>query len=294
VTDLKSFGEHYYRSADGRLRLFARDYPSPEGSEKTPVLMMHGLTRNSADFEPLLGCLARKDRRIIIPDQRGRGLSQYDPDPQNYRPDIYADDMFALLDSLSVRKAILIGTSLGGLMAMLMAGTNPDAIAGIVLNDIGPAVEQTGLDRIKSYVGGGGPVQNWEAAAAACKAINATAMEGFGPADWLAFAQRTCRELPDGSVEFAYDPAISHGVEQDQPTAVPPDMWNIWDGIAHIPILVIRGQNSDILSIATVQEMERRHPLSFTSVDVPGRGHAPLLDETAAVDAIKHFLAEIA
>ena len=140
MTQHPAYRDHYYTSSDGRLTLYARDYPAQgEGDHSLPLLMMHGLTRNSADFGPLISHLDNA-RRMIVADQRGRGLSQHDPAPECYRPDVYAEDMWTLLDSLSIEKAVLIGTSLGGLMSILMGSAKPERIGGIVLNDIGPEV----------------------------------------------------------------------------------------------------------------------------------------------------------
>ena len=292
MTDQADYRAHPYRSADGTLELFARDYPPPgPGRNGLPLLMMHGLTRNSADFGPLAAHLAGT-RRMVVPDQRGRGLSDHDPDAANYRPDVYVQDMWALLDGLDIERAVLIGTSMGGLMAMIMGATRPDRIVGIVLNDIGPAVSKEGLDRIQGYVGGTAPMANWQEAADRCASINGDALDGFGEADWLGFAHRTCTELPDGRVAFAYDPAIATAMNGDDAAAVPPDLWPMWDMLAGIPALVIRGGHSDILSSGTVDEMARRHPDNFAAVDIPGRGHAPILDEPAALAAIAGFLAE--
>lgn len=294
MATIDTYREHSYRSADGRLDLFARDYPaSGDGEDLTPLLMMHGLTRNSADFEPLIANLAARDRRIIVPDQRGRGRSDNDPDPTNYRPDIYLADMWALLDELGIERVICVGTSMGGLMAMLMAAQEPSRIAGIVLNDVGPVVSEEGLDRIRSYVGPSEPMAGWDEAAAHCKAINASAMIGFSDDDWVAFAKRTCRELPNGKVEFAYDPAIAQGLAPQDTTAVPPDPWPLWEALRATPILAIRGELSDILSSSTVAEMSKRRDGNLATVEVPDRGHAPLLDEPEAVSAINAFIASV-
>ena len=291
MIEATGFRAQRYRSADRRLGLFARDYPPPgPGRNRLPLLMMHGLTRNSADFGPLAAHLAGT-RRMVVPDQRGRGLSDYDPEPANYRPDIYVQDMWALLDGLGIDRVILVGTSMGGLMAMLMGALQPHRIAGIVLNDVGPELMQEGLDRIRTYVGGSEPMRDWEEAAARCEAINRDAMEGFGHADWLAFARRTCCELPDGRVQFAYDPAIASGMAGEDPATVPTDLWPVWDSLADIPMLALRGAKTDLLAAGTVTEMARRHPDNFTAVDVAGRGHAPILDEPEALAAIDGFLA---
>ncbi|MEL6877393.1 MAG: alpha/beta hydrolase [Pseudomonadota bacterium] len=282
-----------YASADGRLELFARNYPpAAGGAAKIPLLMMHGLTRNSADFDPLISALA-SGRRMIVPDQRGRGLSQYDSDPAQYRPDVYADDMCALLDMYGIERTVCIGTSMGGLISMVMGAQAPERIAGIVLNDVGPEVSEAGLDRIRNYVGGDEPMTNWNEAAARCAEINGDALDGLSGADWLAFARRTCREMPNGSIVFAYDPAISQGMGDADPATIPPDLWALWDAIAEIPITVIRGEKSDILSRETVAQMGQRHTGAFDHVEVPGRGHAPLLDEPVALLAIEDFLSSL-
>ena len=285
MTHPPAYEPHHYANADGGLALFARIYPG----EGPALLLMHGLTRNSADFEPLAAHLAGR-YRLIVPDQRGRGLSAPDPDPARYRPDVYCADMVALLDGLGIERAGFIGTSMGGIMAMIMGAMQPARCAGIVLNDIGPVLDPAGIARIQGYVGGGAQFVSWPAAAAVCARINADAFPDFGPDDWLAFARRTCRETADGRVAFAYDPAIAESMKGAQPNTVPPDMWPLWDALAALPALVLRGALSDLLSPATVAEMRRRHAGPFAAVEVPGRGHAPLLDEPVAVEAIHAFL----
>ncbi len=280
------YSEHRYRSACGQLELFARDYPG----DGPPLLLMHGLTRNSGDFEPLAQHLAGQ-YRLIVPDQRGRGLSQDDPDPSNYRPDIYAGDMFALLESLGIERPGLIGTSMGGLMAMVMNALKPGDFPAIVFNDVGPVLDEEGLGRIGGYVGGTEPFEDWDAAAKSCAAINASAFPDFGEADWQAWARRTCRELPDGRVAFAYDPAIADGFA-DIGDAPQPDLWPLWDALGETPVLVIRGAVSDLLARDTVEQMKDRHTGPFVHIDVPNRGHAPMLDEPAALSAITSFLKE--
>ncbi|MWV27608.1 alpha/beta fold hydrolase [Aurantiacibacter rhizosphaerae] len=283
---MTAYSEHRYKSACGQLELFARDYPG----DGPPLLLMHGLTRNSADFEPLAQHLAGH-YRLIVPDQRGRGLSQYDPDAKSYRPDIYAQDMFALLDSLDIQRPGLIGTSMGGLMAMVMNMMKPGTFPAIVFNDVGPVLDEAGLDRIGGYVGRVEPFADWDGAARASGAVNASAFPDFAEADWQTWARRTCRELPDGRVSFAYDPAIADGFA-DVDDSAQPDLWPMWDALGQTPVLVIRGALSDLLARQTVAGMKDRHKGPFVAVDVPNRGHAPLLDEPAALDAITSFLKE--
>ncbi|APE29038.1 alpha/beta fold hydrolase [Aurantiacibacter gangjinensis] len=280
------YREHYYTSGCGQLRLFARDY----GGGGPPLLLMHGLTRNSGDFEPLAAHLSPR-YRLIVPDQRGRGSSDYDPDPANYRPDVYAADMFVLLDSLSIAKPGVIGTSMGGLIAMVMNAMRPGEFPAVVFNDIGPELDPAGLARIGGYVGGPADFADWDAAAAACAKINTDAFPDFGKADWQAWARRTCREMPGGFIAFAYDPAIAQAFAESD-SEPQPDLWPLWEALGDTPVLVVRGALSDLLSAGTVETMKARHSGSITFVEVPQRGHAPLLDEPLALGAITDFLAE--
>ncbi|MXP27095.1 alpha/beta fold hydrolase [Altererythrobacter indicus] len=285
-----SYRLHRYRSADGRLELAARDYRADDNGAPA-LLLMHGLTRNSADFEPLAEHLAGA-YRLIVPDQRGRGLSQWDSDASNYRPDIYVQDMLALLGELGIAQFGVIGTSMGGLMAMVMAAMQPERVSAMVLNDIGPVLEAEGIARIQGYVSPGKEMANWDEAAQRIAISNAPAFPHYGPGDWLAFAQRTCIQNPNGTISFAYDPAIAESMNGENPSTVPPDLWPLWDGLQSIPTLVIRGGISDLLSAQTVAEMGRRHSGPFDAVEIPHVGHAPILNEPAALDAILPFLAE--
>lgn len=281
------FTVHSYRSSCGRLQLSARDYPGAGPA----LLLMHGLTRNAADFEPLAAALGGA-YRLIVPDQRGRGLSQWDPDPTQYRPDVYAADMLALLASLDLPHATVIGTSMGGLIAMVMKAAQPASVPAAIFNDIGPVLDPAGLARIQGYVGPSAPVTSWDEAAERCRAINAPAFPDFAAADWLAFARRTCTEQPDGTVAFAYDPAIAAGINGDEPATAPVDLWPLWQFMDMCPVLVLRGALSDLLAAETVQDMAQRHHGPFMTVEVPRVGHAPILDEPVALDAIARFLAD--
>lgn len=300
VADHTRYSKLGYKSADDRLSMVARDYPARGGAgSQLPLLMLHGLTRNCRDFEPLIANLSDA-RRMLVANQRGRGESDYDPDPQNYRPDVYVEDMWRLLEAAGVSRTILVGTSLGGLMSMMMAAQKPEQIAAIIINDIGPQVEPRGLERIRSYVGGSEPYANWDEAAAKAKAAHGEALLGLDDEGWMQFAQRTCEPTEDGKVRLSYDPAISQGVQPDDtsrssdPSTIPPDLWTIWDNLPAIPILLLRGANSDLLEPGTVDTMRKRHKGDFQFVEIPDRGHAPLLDEPLAVSAINSFLAELA
>lgn len=284
----REFADHSYTSPDG-LRLHARIYDG--AADRLPLLCMHGLTRNSADFGPLLDQLT--DWPAISVDQRGRGRSAHDPDPTRYRPDIYCADMLALLDGLGQEQVIAVGTSMGGLMSLMLAAMRPGVFAGIIVNDIGPEVDPAGLMRLAGYVGQDMEFDDWASAETSIKAQGKEIFSGFEAQDWTDFARRVCEEHPSGRVRFAYDPAIANGLKGGDASAVPPDLWSLWDGIAHVPTLVLRGETSDILSIETVTRMVAQHPRA-TLATVPHRGHAPILDEAVALDAIRSFLSELA
>ncbi|MEQ9463754.1 MAG: alpha/beta hydrolase [Haliea sp.] len=285
---MTEFADIWYHSGDG-LRLYARDYPGP-GPAAPVALCMHGLTRNSADFAGLAPHLARR-YRVLVAEQRGRGNSDYDPEPANYHPGTYVQDMFALLDGQGVEQALLVGTSMGGLMAMLMAAAQPARVSAIVVNDIGPEVDPAGLARIKAYVGKSAPVASWEQAVAQVRAVNGDVFPDFDAGDWLAFTRALYREV-DGRPVLAYDPAIARPMATSDDNAVPPDLWPVFDAIRALPMLVIRGACSDILARSCVAEMQRRNP-DLVSAEVPHRGHAPTLDEAESRRAIDDFLATL-
>lgn len=287
---MENYQDYFYRSADDRLDLYARDYNSK--ADGTPILMMHGLTRNSADFEGIANIL-HYNHRLIVPDQRGRGRSAYDHDPSNYTPLVYARDMFALLLSLNIDRAILLGTSMGGLIAMLMVANQHDIAQAIILNDIGPVVDPKGLKRLQGYVGKPVRLESWQDAAEHCRSTNDTAFPDYDDDDWLAFANRTFIADKSGSPQLAYDMAISQGVQGAEPSAAPADLWPVWNMLSDIPTLVLRGQKSDILSPETLLRMEKEHSGYFQMKEISRRGHAPMLDEPEAMAAIEQFLTEI-
>ena len=280
------YADVYYQSPDG-LKLYARDYGP--GRFKTTLLCMHGLTRNSADFDALAQQFAN-DYRILSVDQRGRGRAAYDPDPGNYRPDIYCADMFALIAHLNLKNIIAVGTSLGGLMAMMMATMKPGIFKAAIINDIGPVIDPAGLERIRGYVGGSSRFTIWADAASALKSQGPDVFPLYSQDDWLAFAKRTCTERADGTIEMAYDKAIADGVKAQNPSVVPPDLWPAFDALSPVPVLIIRGALSDILSRDTLLDMQARHP-DCTGVEIDNVGHAPMLDEPQSIAAICDFLA---
>lgn len=286
---MTEYQDLWFESGDG-LQLFARDYPGPGGAGQPPLLCMHGLTRNSADFAGLAAHLAPR-RRLLCVDQRGRGRSAYDPVAAHYTPATYVQDMFGLLDGQRIDRVVLVGTSMGGLMAFMMGVIQPQRIAGMVINDIGPEVDPTGLARIKSYVGKTAPVSTWEQAIAQQRAINGLAFPDFSDAQWRAFTRGLYRD-EDGVPVLAYDPAIAQPIAAEQANAVPPDLWPMFESLDSIPMLVLRGESSDILARACVERMRACHPGLF-HVEIPDRGHAPMLDEPEALAAIDSFLGEI-
>lgn len=280
-----------YRSADG-LDLAYRDYGRP--ARDAPVLItLGGLTRNSADFEMLAGHFAAYFH-ILSPDYRGRGRSHYDPDPRRYVPPTYARDMAALMAHAGVARAVFVGTSLGGIVAMLLASSQPHLVQGAVLNDVGPELAPQALTRIGTMLSRhkeNGPLADWAAAAEAAKAGNAVAFPQYGPDDWDRFARRLFRERSDGRVELAYDPNIMEAFQVPQKGAPPPDLWPAFQAMDSIPALVIRGGISDLLTPGIVARMKIAKP-DLAITQVPGIGHAPMLDEPMALRALDRFLGQ--
>ncbi len=284
---MADFIERTFSCRDG-LALYYRDYPGPTPGGVT-VLCLHGLTRNSRDFETLAPRLARA-RRVLCADVRGRGRSERDPEPARYVPATYAADVLELLADARESRVALIGTSMGGILALLLAALRPSALAGVVLNDVGPVVDPAGVARIAGYVGKTADASSWEGAAEAVRALNAPFFPEFGHDDWLRFARRTFRVCDDGVLRPDYDPAIAAATRAGG--AVPADLWSFYAGLASIPALAIRGECSDILSEATLREMAARKP-DLRSLRVANRGHAPTLDEPECVAAIEAFLATL-
>jgi pimeloyl-ACP methyl ester carboxylesterase len=280
--------ERWWTSRDG-LTLFARDF-SPAGEETgLPVICLHGLTRNSKDFEDVAPIIAGWGRRVICPDVRGRGRSDRDPDPKNYNPKTYARDVIEMMAALDIPRAIFLGTSMGGLITMTLAAMRPRVIAAAILNDVGPAIAPEGIARILSYTGKAAQIGDWNDAAAYVRKINGVAFPDYGDEDWHRFAQRSFRQGPDGP-ELDYDPAIA--VPLGKP---PPRFAGLIAGLLfrrlarRRPTLLIRGELSDIINAEIAERMQRMAP-RMPRVDVPRVGHAPMLTEPVAVDAIDRFL----
>jgi len=283
---MPSSHDHYF-SRDG-LKLYYREY---EGDpEKLPVLCLPGLTRNSKDFESLAMHIAPR-RSVITPDQRGRGKSQYDPTWLNYHPGTYVEDMWTLLHHLSIERVIVIGTSLGGVMAMLMASMRPQAIGGVVLNDIGPELDPAGTRRIQSYVGKLPPATSWDDAVAQMKLMFSASLPDFTEERWRRFAATSFTEDENGIPRLASDPKIGELTRAVAPGAAP-TIWPAFAAMKDIPVLAIRGALSDLLSEATFERMQREKP-DLVRVTIPNRGHTPMLDEPDSVAAVDTFLQDL-
>lgn len=277
------FADVFYHSIDG-LRLYARDYSGPQ-DESPPIFCMPGLTRNSKDFAKLAEHLCER-YRVICPDLRGRGRSQPDSDPKRYRPDVYVADMWTLADLLRLERFSCIGTSLGGLMAIMMTAQAPARIDRVVINDIGPEIDPKGIARISSYVGKTGPVANWKDAARQTAEINGIAFPDYTAADWMDMARNVYIQNGTAPV-LDYDPQISVGLADG---SAAPNLWPLFSVLALKPLLAVRGGLSDLLSENTFAEMSKRLP-NLVPVVVPSRGHAPTLTEPDVLPAIDRFFA---
>ncbi len=280
------YQDRTFESTDG-LSLYYREYPGP-GAAARPVLCLPGLTRNSRDFEELAAHLAER-RRVLCPDLRGRGRSEYDPNSARYTPGTYVGDVIALLAAAAAPRVIVIGTSLGGLLAMMLTAMQRDAVAGVVLNDVGPEIDPRGLERIRGYVGKGKAVASWDQAADAVRSLNAELFPGFERSDWLRLARRSYAERDDGLLHPDYDPRIADPFGQSGGATPAADMWPLYTALESVPTLSIRGSLSDILSAKTVERMAREKP-DLVVLNVANRGHAPLLDEPECIEAIDRFV----
>ena len=287
-----AFVERFWTSPDG-LRLAARDYAPGNGAARAPVIAIHGLTRNSADFEAIAPLLAQSGRRVLAVDVRGRGLSDRATDPMTYRPDFYARDVLALLDQAGIARAAFVGTSMGGLITMTVAAMRPEAVAAAVLNDIGPEVAPEGLARIAAYSGQAVEIGSWADAADYARRINGVAFPHYGQTDWDGFARRIFRQQPNGDIALDYDPDIAVPIRAAGAAALVPDLWPMFRQLATTtPTLLVRGATSDLLSPDIAARMRMDAP-DMTYVEVPGVGHAPMLDEPQARDAILDLLARV-
>ncbi len=283
----RSFRERRWIAPDG-LQLYTRVYDAALADAPT-VLCLPGLTRNSRDFEALAEHLTT-GYRVVCPDLRGRGRSARDPQWRNYHPGTYLEDIQALMGVLRLDRVAVIGTSLGGLLAMLLAANLPQRICGIVVNDIGPEADPRGIERIRGYAGALPPVQTWDEAIAQYRQVNGEAWPGLTDKQWDIVTRRSYREDSSRVPVLDSDPMIGEAIRTAP--AVPPDLWPVFAQLGAMPTLVIRGELSDILSPEILERMRRVKP-DLESLIVPGRGHAPLLDEPEALGAIDRFLARL-
>lgn len=288
MTTSSSFQERRWTSRNG-LSLYARDYPAAGAPSGLPVICLHGLTRNSKDFEDIAPLIASWGRRVVVPDVRGRGRSGYDPNPNNYQPKRYARDMVEMMAEFDIPRAVFLGTSMGGIITLTLMAIRPKAIAAAILNDVGPAIAPEGIARILSYAGKPAEIRDWDDATDYVRRTNGIAFAHYGDADWLRIARRTFKQGKSGP-ELDYDPAIGVSLSKPIPRSA------VW--IAGLlfrllarrrPTMLIRGGVSDIISAEIADRMQRMAP-AMKRVDVPGVGHAPMLDEPEAVDAIRNFL----
>ncbi len=284
---MADWSDGYWWSNDG-LRLHYRDYAGP--ASRPPIICIPGLTRNARDFEGVAARLAG-DWRLICVDLRGRGESGYAKDPMTYVPLTYLQDMEALIAELKLKRFILFGTSLGGLITMLLAASGAQRIAAALLNDIGPDLESRGLERIRSYVG---RPQNWPTWLHAARAICEVQKDRYPKWEldqWIVYAKRLCKLTPSGRIVLDYDMRIA------EPFKLPGgetgfDLWPAFRSLNGIPSLVVHGAESDLLSAAAVARMTAEVP-SMESVTVPDVGHAPTLEEPEAIEAIDALLARV-
>ena len=278
----------FITSTDG-LRLHARCYGRASDSA-LPIVCLPGLARTAADFEALATALAHDGnhpRRVIAIDYRGRGQSDYDRDPGNYALPVELADVLTVVTALEAMPAIYVGTSRGGILAMLLAAARPTAIGGVVLNDIGPVIEAKGLMRIKGYVGKLPQPANYEEGAEVLRRLFDAQFPKLTAEDWLASARRAFKQEKDRLVP-TYDVALTKTLASIDPERPVPTLWNEFDALAHVPVMVIRGANSDILAPSTIEAMRGRHP-SLEAVEVPDQGHAPMLAEPDTIARISDF-----
>jgi pimeloyl-ACP methyl ester carboxylesterase len=287
LSEPAAWTDGYWWSNDG-LRLHYRDYAG--SVDRPPILCLPGLTRNARDFETVAARLA-PHWRVIAVDLRGRGESAYAKDAMTYVPLTYVQDIERLLTDLGIDRFVAFGTSLGGIVTMLLAATGRARIVAALLNDVGPAIEARGLDRIKGYVGRGGAYPTWVHAARGIAENNAEVFPDYDLTDWLAMAKRLYRLSGNGRIVPDYDKKIA------EPFRLPGgeagiDLWPTLDALADVPSLIVRGELSDLLAPATVNAMLARLKAG-TSVMVPRVGHAPVLDEAEAAVAIDTLLARV-
>lgn len=289
--DAPAFRDIFFSSEDG-LRLHARDYPAEAPSNANlPVVCLPGLSRNARDFHQLAVLLANhpeKPRRVIAVDYRGRGLSQYDPNPVNYNVMVECKDIIAHCDKLGLTQCLFIGTSRGGLILHILAALRPDLIVATLLNDIGPAIEAAGLMEIRDYLGRRSTFSSFEQAADALAALHGKTFTSLARADWVDMAHALYADR-DGPLVADYDPALNDQLQAIDFSKPLPTLWSQFEILAEKPMLVIRGEHSKLFSAETLQAMEENR-VKVTTRTAPGQGHAPLLHHEDVFPSLSAFL----
>ncbi|MFC1458736.1 alpha/beta fold hydrolase [Microvirga arabica] len=286
-----TYRDLFVSAADG-LRLYTRDY-NPGTAGALPVVCLSGLTRSSEDFHELALALSRgssRPRRVLSLDYRGRGRSDWDGNWRNYDVKTELNDVLQVLTAAGIEKAVFVGTSRGGLITMALSAVRPTMIAGAVLNDIGPVLEARGIARIRGYVGKLPTPRTLDEAVQILQQASAAEFPAFTDEQWRALARVTWREA-HGQLVLNYDPNLMKTLEVVDPEAPLSDLWPLFEGLKPFPLLVIRGEHSDLLSAGTVQAMQKNHP-RFRAITVPGQGHAPALDGDLT-QAIEQFILSV-
>jgi pimeloyl-ACP methyl ester carboxylesterase len=281
-----AYTERFILAQDG-LSLYTRDYEPPR-EDGTAVLCLAGMTRNSKDFAHIARVLSPR-RRVICPDYRGRGRSEYDSNWRNYEPMVYLNDVLHLLTALDVHRVAIIGTSLGGLLAMALAIARPGAVAGVVLNDIGPEIGPGSLGHILDYVAHDQPQPDWPSATAEIRRMFGF-LELGDPANWERMARATYKECPDGMLRFDWDVRLVRPFRKALRRQV--DLWPYFRALKSVPVLAVRGGKSAVLLPDCLERMKAEKPDLLTAT-VPGVGHTPNLGEPAAVAALDEFFARV-
>ncbi|MGI9482476.1 MAG: alpha/beta fold hydrolase [Hyphomicrobiales bacterium] len=282
--------QNVYVTAQDGLKLYARDYAAAPGTDAPPVICLAGLSRNSRDFHELASRMAPR-RRVISIDSRGRGRSEYASDWSTYTPLQEMDDTFSIMAALGVHDAIIAGTSRGGIIAMMMAATRPAAVRAVILNDIGPEINPQGLLRIHGYLGVTPKPDDWDDAVYLMQSIN-RGFDSLTEDEWLQWAKRTYIEK-NGKPLGDYDKNLrkTFASHDELTTSEMPTLWPQFKALTNRPVLVIRGEHSDILEARTVEKMKQVKP-DLLAVTINDRGHVPFLDELEALEAIAALLVQ--
>jgi pimeloyl-ACP methyl ester carboxylesterase len=289
------FEERFFTASDG-LRLYGRDYghPEPETRNERPIVCLPGLSRNSRDFHLLathLSTQADRPRRVVTLDYRGRGRSEWDPDPGHYTLPVEAEDVLTACAALDIQQAVFIGTSRGGLITHLLAAMRPAILRGVILNDIGPVIEIGGLLQIRNYLDARPTLHSWEDAVQNLRRVHGAAFPAIDPSDWTDMAHAIFAEK-SGMIVADFDPALIPPLRDLTEDTQIPDLWALFEGLKPVPLMTIRGEHSTILSQATFSEMANRHP-GMAAVTAQGQGHAPLLHRPDMMAAIRRFINDI-